>query len=792
MSFAMVGLIAQLTVTAVASDTVPIDGAATVTVRVTAESARQPQIDAPSFRPFALLRSDILRRTDRLRGGRIRFTTEYRYSLAPTRLGKFRIGAFTARLGRTTARTTPFNIVVRRSSRAPGSVPAIVARTRLDSANQVQFKSLVLPDTLYIGQQATYQLGVFLEESIRDRLRRMEAIAPEMRGMLAYDPPHPGTGFPGPVVGGKRFEVHVYQRAIFPLEAGRIAIPPARLVYALPLSYSFFSREESFELRSDSAIVHVIEPPLDTRPPDYSGVVGQVSVSARLDSGPARVGDPVALTVRVSGTGNVKLFRRPTLDVRWASIVEADERVVLDGKQLLIKGTKEFDWVLTPLRAGTVVLAPIRYPYFDPDSAVYRIAETRPETLHVAPGALAGADSSTTQQRMAVRTRFRGELASPLYTRSEFWLVLATAPFPAALVLLARRPRRSARPAPAARRLRSLTRFGARADVRAVRHAFLAAIGERIGTAVVDIAEPARLERALRLSGVTDATAADARTLSEAMTACAFGRATAELENIGATSHKLYRKIDREAKLRRAQIASVTPLLLIVGLSASVALAADVTPGAAEFERAVDAYQRGRFTEALADFAQVTQLAPRAPDAWANLGTAAWAAGDTARATLGWQRALRLEPLAIDVRERASLLGGSTRGAAYVPPVPVLPLALLAAGLWIASWTVVAWRGWRRSTSPSPMVAGLVGCALLLGAVAAGLDERLAARDLVVVARGVPVRALPVLASERGPSLFTGEITRVSERRGGWSRVTADGDRGGWVESSELLSLARD
>ena len=116
---------------------------------------------------------------------------------------------------------------------------------------------------MYVGQQANYQLGVFLDETVRDRMRSMEALAPEMRSMMAYEPPAPLAGFPLRNASGHKYEAHVYQRPIFPLSAGRVAIPPARLLYAMPLSYSFFSREESFELRSDSAVVVALEPPKD-------------------------------------------------------------------------------------------------------------------------------------------------------------------------------------------------------------------------------------------------------------------------------------------------------------------------------------------------------------------------------------------------------------------------------------------------------------------------------------------------------------------------------------------------
>lgn len=197
--------------------------------------------------------------------------------------------------------------------------PAIVTRARLDTSALVNFLVLVQPDTVYVGQQANYQLGVFLDETVRDRMRSMEALAPEMRSMMAYEPPAPLSGFPLRNAQGHRYEAHVYQRPIFPLSAGRVAIPPARLLYAMPLSYSFFSREESFELRSDSAVVVAIEPPQAGRPSDWTGAVGTLRVSTGVDSAAARVGDAMRLVVRVSGQGNVKLFPRPALALRWAS-----------------------------------------------------------------------------------------------------------------------------------------------------------------------------------------------------------------------------------------------------------------------------------------------------------------------------------------------------------------------------------------------------------------------------------------------------------------------------------------
>ena len=167
---------------------------------------------------------------------------------------------------------------------AQGQLPEVVTRPRLERNGGVDFHALVAPDTVYVGQQATYKLGVFLDQEVRGRLRRNpEFTPPESRAMLAYDLPDPG-GSLQVNRDGRSYEVHVFRRALFPLTPGRYTIAPARLAYTLPQGQSFFSREESFSLRSEQVTLVAIDPPASGRPPDWSGAVGVWRASARVDS----------------------------------------------------------------------------------------------------------------------------------------------------------------------------------------------------------------------------------------------------------------------------------------------------------------------------------------------------------------------------------------------------------------------------------------------------------------------------------------------------------------------------
>ncbi len=145
-------------------------------------------------------------------------------------------------------------------------VPAIVQQGQIDPREDVNFSALALPSTVYVGQQVTYQIGVFLSTDVSQRLRRNpEFVPPDVRSMLAYDLPasaHPLRRD----AGGREFDVHVFQRALFPLTPGKHILAPARLTYSLPLANTFFSREETHSARTGELTVIAKEPPARRAP----------------------------------------------------------------------------------------------------------------------------------------------------------------------------------------------------------------------------------------------------------------------------------------------------------------------------------------------------------------------------------------------------------------------------------------------------------------------------------------------------------------------------------------------
>jgi hypothetical protein len=793
-------LIAQLAIVAHAPDTVVPCDAVEVTVAVSAPGSIAPKLIPPSFKPFDVLRSSVAPHVqlDPRNGGSI--IAEFRYVLTTDQSGSFTIPPFEARLRDATVRSRPLKIVVG-GARAGNGVPTVVARARIDTSLDVNFRALTEPETVYVGQQANYEVAVFLNETVRDRLRRNPTFfPPDMQAMLAYDLP-PVTGDPPKrKVGTRCFDALVYQRALFPLVPGRFVIAPAQLVYSLPLSSSFFSREESHELVTDSTILVAIEPPSAGRPPEYSGAIGDLEIASHLDSRRGRVGDPMLLTVRLSGAGNVKLFPPPNLEIPWAKLVKADERVRVDSTARRIRGAKEFDWVLTPKVAGELDLPPIRYGYFNPDTRRYAVTATPGERVTIAPGTLVVLDTLRAEPLLPLRMQYRGPVDRPPQDRGYFWLLLALAPFPAVTGRIRRSPRRASALS-AYTRLRALARQRpAMQDPCELRRVFASALGERLGISSERFTRAGALARALRRAGVSLGTAADAEVLLRELDEAAYGQ-TSRMPN-GALERAvaIARATDIEAvprdELHLPRVLGIVFLLAALPLTAATlhARAADVAER--EFAAGLRAYSSRDFLVARDAFARAANDARWAPDAWANLGTAAWAGADTSMAVVGWQRALRLEPAALDLRDRLQLAETAAFGSlAFVPPVSSTVTLWSAVTIWCIAWLLAGVLSFRRTLPARSAVrraayaAGILALVLLLAGL--DVDQRLAARDLGVLRSTARLSSDPALGGEVKGTAVIGEVVRAIRRQGAWTFVSLDDQREGWIESSKFASLQR-
>ena len=718
---------------------------------------------------------------------------------------------------------------------------AILNGLRADASRPIDFHARIYPDTLFVGQQATYQVAVLLSEMARARLRRNpEFLPPELRGLLAYELGTPRRVEPR-AYGSATFEAHVFQRALFPVAAGIATVPAPQLSYTLPQSSSYFSREERYVARAESALVVVKSLPLEGRPDDFLGAVGIYRASVRIDSATARVGDPLVLTMRIEGTGNVKLLPRPLLEISWASTVTGSERVQVDSTGALVLGAKEFDWILTPTVNGRLELPALRYSYFDPYRAEYAYAEISPGGVTVAEGSLATGDEGESPVVLPLRAWERSKSAA-LLERSDRWswgvtALWLVAPLPWVFLLLRNRRARTSRadePVAQAPVFVSDHDAGPPATARRVRRVLLVSLAQRLAVPPHALTARDDVARTLRRRGVTRETTTACLAVLDRLAAVGFAAQTSSSDGgsagggyeavFRAEAESLLARIDGEAvqggdaipQRTGGRIASGLGLLLACALTSlpvnqamsqqpvlvnraapTRAAGMDLITGA-EVRAADSLFNARQYSRATLAYAALVERAPQDAVLLTNWGAAAWSASDTVSAVVAWQRALRREPLAADLQERLALLpAGARLGIAAVPMVPWQPLLIGGTCLWLIGWLALAWRTRRARVLASRALSGWQWTAyamLTLGVLMAASGwwgrAALSAEALAVAGRPETMRAAPGDDANALGGISTGDVLRVVRTQEGWARVTHADGRSGWLPAARLVSLA--
>jgi hypothetical protein len=139
---------------------------------------------------------------------------------------------------------------------------------------------------------------------------------------------------------------------------------------------------ETFVVPSNEPVLEVRDLPSAGRPPNFSGLVGRYKVEADASPTEVNVGDPITLTLRISGSDYLQSIRAP--DLRQQAALAHDFRVPEDmAAGSVEKGAKVFTQTIRANNPDIREIPPIELSYFNPDSGQYESAKTPPIPIEV-------------------------------------------------------------------------------------------------------------------------------------------------------------------------------------------------------------------------------------------------------------------------------------------------------------------------------------------------------------------------------------------------------------------------
>jgi cytochrome c-type biogenesis protein CcmH/NrfG len=349
-----------------------------------------------------------------------KFTFQFQFQFTASKVGALAIPAITVRQGQSTAKTTPFEIQV------IGPEPQDSARVELEASERSAYPGQSVTFTVSVLlRRLTYQGELLDADPFSPReppqvkmswLEGTEVLKPALtlgqpprfaQGSLEQRAREEGPSFlindlfvrqtislfePRAMQTPVRFDrvtverdgpngdKESYYRYSVPLEfraAHTGSIGPLTVQFRGSIYSGVRRGVRGFEADSrevfavsDPLTVHVLAVPKAGQPDTFSGGVGSFKIAATAQPTKVHVGDPITLSVRVTGTGNLEEIGPPNLAVqeKWGN----DFKIYEDAAPGRFEDkTKVFSISVRPKNAQVTELPSIRLSYFNPKLKKY-------------------------------------------------------------------------------------------------------------------------------------------------------------------------------------------------------------------------------------------------------------------------------------------------------------------------------------------------------------------------------------------------------------------------------------
>ena len=362
--------------------------------------------DPPSFNGFQMLSGPNQSTSMTSINGRTTMSLSLSYILAGTKEGSFTITAASVTAGGKQYKSNPIKIKVAKGSaaapnnqsaaRGQGSGRSDEGRSA-DISSRLFIRAIANKTNVYQGEQltVTYKLyaNVDLIGNTIDKL-------PDFNGFWSQevDKNNQYVNWEAEVYNGVRYNVAVLKEIIlFPQRYGKLTLDPLAMTFVVRQSVpsddpieAFFGSYKDVKYKIKSAPVGINVKPLPEigKPAGFAGAVGNFGMGVGLDRKEVKANEAINYTVRITGSGNLKLIKTPSVNFP-AGIEKYDPKIddQITESMSGVSGTREYTYLLIPRHEGNYTIPPFEFSYFNPATKKYVTLSSEEFAIKVLKGA---------------------------------------------------------------------------------------------------------------------------------------------------------------------------------------------------------------------------------------------------------------------------------------------------------------------------------------------------------------------------------------------------------------------
>lgn len=325
-------------------------------------------------------------------------TESYTYTVTPTQAGDYTIPALTAQAGGQTLTSQPAKLTVLQ----PGAPPPVTGAPA-GGDPEALVRLLVPNQKVFVGEIVRARLELCLRNDVVN-IQNVQLDPITAEGFTVgktkegqKEQTHLGTA---------DYNVIPVNMVFIAAKAGTLTLgPPTCSLDLLFGPFDFFgrpTRSQHVSLTGDPVILQAVPLPAENKPPNFNGAVGSYSLAVSVAPTNVAVGDPITVTVQITGRGAVDSLALPD-QTGWDQFkLYPPTSDYQSADQLDVSGTKTFKLTAVPESMDVKELPPFSFSFFDPEQRSYRTLTqpavpliVRPSAASLPPPVLASANTAS-------------------------------------------------------------------------------------------------------------------------------------------------------------------------------------------------------------------------------------------------------------------------------------------------------------------------------------------------------------------------------------------------------------
>ncbi len=198
---------------------------------------------------------------------------------------------------------------------------------------------------------------------------------------------------------GEPYNEVIWRKAVlYPQKTGKLILEPLTLNLSLNLPSNrkdLFGRriltQAQKMITTGKDIIRVKGLPQNNKPDNFSGAVGEFDFDVILNKNALKASESFQVKIKVKGKGNLKLFNLPTINV--PNTLEVYEPEHEENIQITVSGMEGFiedNYTIVPEYQGKYPIPPVKFTYFNPQTALYKTLDSQDLLVDVFDGPQAG------------------------------------------------------------------------------------------------------------------------------------------------------------------------------------------------------------------------------------------------------------------------------------------------------------------------------------------------------------------------------------------------------------------